>query len=221
MLVAALLWGVFGSVPILLHADGILIREGSVRTVDAPVAGAIQAVDVRAGDAVEAGQAVAQIAESERGRTTSVTSPYTGRVLEVRQAAGNRVTLGAGLLTVERPDGDLEAVLYLPPARATGLQPGMEARISPGAGHRQERGLLPGRVRSVGSFPSSRAAMRQLLGSDELVDMFSTAGPPIEVRVSLTASDVTGGPANGTLCSVDVVTAQEAPISLVLGLGGR
>src|SRR3954453_18303726 len=87
MLVAALLWGVFGSVPMLIHADGILIREGSVRTVDAPIAGEVQAVDVRAGDAVEAGQAVARIVEIEGGRATAVTSPYAGRVLEVRQAA--------------------------------------------------------------------------------------------------------------------------------------
>src|SRR4051794_23785529 len=64
VLVAALFWAVFGSVPVLLHADGILIRAGSVRIVEAPAAGALQALLVGTGDEVQQGQMVAQLVEA-------------------------------------------------------------------------------------------------------------------------------------------------------------
>ena len=88
LLAAALLWAMFGSVPTLVRGEGVLIREGSVRTIEAPVAGELETLTVRAGDVVQAGQALARIVEPSSRQVTTVTSPYAGRVLEVRATPG-------------------------------------------------------------------------------------------------------------------------------------
>src|SRR3954463_12192135 len=58
LLVAALLWGLFGSVPTLVRSDGVLIRDGSLQTVDASAVGEVKELFARAGDDVARDQVI-------------------------------------------------------------------------------------------------------------------------------------------------------------------
>jgi HlyD family secretion protein len=61
LLAAALLWGVFGSVPTETTGEGILLRQGGVSDLVAAGAGQVEEVEVKVGDVIEKGQVVAKI----------------------------------------------------------------------------------------------------------------------------------------------------------------
>ena len=191
VLVAALVWAVYGSVPTLVKAQGVLIREGSLQSVDAPVAGELRELLVNAGDDVVREQLVARIYQAVDDRTVVVTSPYAGRVMDVRVTRGNLVGAGTALLSLEQPGRSLEAVLYLPPIDGTKLLPGMEVQLSPASVKREEHGLLLGRVSAVSAFPATISGMKRVLGSEELAKALSDKAPPIEVHVELVRNPTT------------------------------
>jgi len=174
-----------------VKAQGVLIREGSLQSVDAPAAGELRELLVNAGDDVVREQLVARIYQAVDDRTVVVTSPYAGRVVDVRVTRGNLVGAGTALLSLEQPGRSLEAVLYLPPIDGTKLLPGMEVQLSPASVKREEHGLLLGRVSAVSAFPATISGMKRVLGSEELAKALSDKAPPIEVHVELVRNPTT------------------------------
>src|SRR5262245_38035136 len=81
LLLAAIGWGLYGSVPTIVRGQGILIRDGSLQTVDAPAAGQVKDVFFKVGDEVQKDQVVARVVQPGDDRSVVVTSPYTGFVL--------------------------------------------------------------------------------------------------------------------------------------------
>jgi hypothetical protein len=191
LLVMAVAWGLYGSVPTLVRGQGILIRDGSLQSVVAPDGGLVKDLLVRVGDDVARDQIVARLLQPSENRTVYVTSPHAGRVLEARVTEGNMVASGTPLLSVEQPGRSLEAILYLPPADAKRLAPGMPVQLAPASVKREEYGLLLGRVATVGAYPATPAGMQRVLGSEELVRTLAASGPPVEVRVELERNPAT------------------------------
>ena len=73
-------WGLFGSVPTLVHGQGILIRDGALQSVVASDGGLVKELLVRVGDDVARDQIMARLLQPAEGRAVYVTSPYAGRV---------------------------------------------------------------------------------------------------------------------------------------------
>ena len=167
-----------------------MIRAGSVRTIDAPTAGPLQTLLVAVGDEIRPGQIIASVLAADAHELT-ISSPVAGRVMELRAGPGDHVEPGDSLLSLEQPGGSLEAILYLPPADAARVQPGMEVQLAPTSVKKDEHGLLLGRVATVGSLPASLAGMRQALGSAELAAGFAASGPKSEVRIELERNPAT------------------------------
>ena len=222
VLVAAAIWGVYGSVPTLVRGQGVLIREGSLQSVDAPVAGELRDLLVSPGDDVVREQVVARIYQAVEDRTVVVASPYVGRVVDVRITRGNLVGAGTTLLNVEQPGRSLEAVLYLPPADGTRILPGMEVQLSPASVKKEEYGLLIGHVSAVGAFPATILGMRRVLGSEELAKALSDKAPPIEVHVELVRNPTTisGYQWTSTLSTLASIVVGLLPGPLVAVLPG-
>ena len=65
ILLTALVWGIFGSIPNTTSGEGILIRSGGVQTISHPTGGQITDIRVEAGDTVKRGDVVARIAQPE------------------------------------------------------------------------------------------------------------------------------------------------------------
>jgi HlyD family secretion protein len=61
LLLAAIGWGVFGSIPTVSQGDGILLRQGGISDLVSNAAGQVQEVLVSIGDVIEKGQPVARI----------------------------------------------------------------------------------------------------------------------------------------------------------------
>ena len=232
VILAAIMWGIFGSIPVQVTGQGILLSAGGIHDVVSPGAGLIISMPVSAGDVVQAGQIIATL-DDGGGSPTPVTSPYAGRVLEIKVDHGTSVERGTSLISIEglnqQGHVDLVAVLYVAPAEGKKIQPGMQAQISPSTVRREEYGYMLGRVTAVGQFPATSQGMLRVLGNAELVKSLSAGGTPIEVQVELERStqntsgyawSAQSGPPNGvdsgTLCDAWITLSEVRPISLVL-----
>ncbi len=218
VLLMALVWGINGRIPITMEQQGLLVRPGSLRNAVALNSGQVSEVKVKPGDIIEPGQAVASLLAPSANAPEQITSPFGGRVLAVTVGPGDLLERGATVLTLEPIDNRLELVMYVPVDQVNTVRPGAEVQISPPGISREEYGFLRGKVRSVADYPSTATAMRQTLGTDELVETFSGDTAVVEVRVDLErAGDLPGRYAwstehglqvelrSGMVCDVDVI----------------
>jgi HlyD family secretion protein len=65
LLLTAVFWGVFGSIPTEAAGEGILLRRGGVSNLVAPESGQVQEILVAVGDEIRKGQVVARIRQEE------------------------------------------------------------------------------------------------------------------------------------------------------------
>lgn len=167
---------------------------------------------------------------------SSLRSPYSGRVLELRGGGvGVLVDVGSTLMTLE-PDapggvGALEVVVFAPPGEGKNVRPGMEVQVSPANVRPEEAGFLAATVHSVADYPSSRQGIMRVLQNERLVEQLSAGGAPIKVVADLLPDPAAPsgfrwssgrGPKQridaGTLCEAGITLERRAPITLVLPL---
>jgi HlyD family secretion protein len=65
LLLTAVAWGTFGSIPTLAQGEGILLRSGGVASVVAAVDGQVEDILVGVGDVIRKGQVIARIRQEE------------------------------------------------------------------------------------------------------------------------------------------------------------
>lgn len=65
LLVTVTLWGIFGSIPEKVAAQGILLRRGGINDVPAPAAGQVAEIAVTEGEEVKAGDVLVRIAQPD------------------------------------------------------------------------------------------------------------------------------------------------------------
>jgi HlyD family secretion protein len=168
--------------------------------------------------------------EQDLATTSKVVSPYTGQVLELKVYRGSAVSDGTPMVSIQPDAGNLEALVYLSAVEAKDVKPGMSAQISPGTVRREEYGFMTGNVAFVADYPATPVAMMSVLGNDPLVQSITAAGPVTEVRIDLDSAPTPSGfkwssrdgpplrISGGTLCSVQIVTQHDRPITLVVPL---
>jgi biotin carboxyl carrier protein len=162
-----------------------------------------------------------------------ITSAVDGKVVEVRAMVGEHVSAGHPVVALEvASEGgkELEALLYFDAQTGKQLEPGMTIELVPSVVRKERSGVLLGRVRSVESYPSTRAGMMGALRNEQLVNLFiqSAGGAPIAVRAELVQDKSTpsgyrwssgSGPTvtltSGTQCAAAVITRTHRPIALV------
>jgi HlyD family secretion protein len=170
--------------------------------------------------------------ESELRTTSEVTSPYTGRVLEVVVEQGSMVTRGNPILTVDltgKAVKGLEAIIYIPSVHGKKIRPGMEVQIAPSTVKKEEFGYLLGTVTYVSDFPVTPQGMQRVLKNEQLVSSLSGDDAPYEIHADLlpdpdnmstyrwTSSE--GPPIriqSGTVASAGVVVERRKPILMVI-----
>jgi HlyD family secretion protein len=166
--------------------------------------------------------------EDQMANQSSIASPYDGQVIEMKAVPGSLVAAGSPILSIQPQGNTLEVLVYLPSLQAKAVQPGMEAEISPSTVKREEFGFIRGKVVYAGEFPASFDALMRNFQNETLVRSIMAGGPVTELRVTLErdSSSMSGykwsssrGPAitisSGTLCTVQVITRQQPPVSLL------
>lgn len=166
---------------------------------------------------------------------TSVNSPYSGRVVELKVKLGELVDRGSSLFTlIPTEDGkdevnDLTAVIYVPPGDGKQIRVGMPVALSPSTAPREEFGFLMGKVRWVAEVPSTPEGMAYTLKNKQLVQTLSNNAAPIEIAVDLERDPATfsgykwsssRGPNikinGGTLTQADVEVRDLPLLSLII-----
>jgi HlyD family secretion protein len=141
---------------------------------------------------------------------SSVTTPYEGRVAELKVNPGELVERGTALFTlmprnseiptVETPPGDgagkaemgpLVAVLYVAPSFGKQVRPGATVEVAVSTARREEYGFVIGRVRSVAEIPSTAEGMQRVLKNKQLVQTMSNNAAPFEIVADLFADPAT------------------------------
>lgn len=178
----------------------------------------------------EAERRVAEL-EARAARGAVVTAPETGRVTEIKQLPGAQLSAGQAVLALQTGGETLEVVMFVPPADGKAIRPGMPVQISPSTAPRESFGTLTGELVSVSDFPVSSDGIRAIVDNPGLVESFVQAGPPFlaRVRIDRDPSSTSGyhwtsskgsdlALSAGTLASVEVETATERPIDMVIPL---
>ncbi|HVY70696.1 MAG TPA: NHLP bacteriocin system secretion protein, partial [Verrucomicrobiae bacterium] len=167
--------------------------------------------------------------ESELSVTTTLVSPREGRVIEVAAKPGDLLATGTSIFNLEAEGSDLEAVMYLNASDGKRVSPGMTIQIAPGSYRVEEHGYMIGKVKFVADYPATRQSMMSVLENEQLVQRLSGSDAPITLYATIVKDPKTPsgfrwsssqGPPNqihsGTLCSANIVVAEQRPITLVI-----
>jgi HlyD family secretion protein len=158
----------------------------------------------------------------------NVVSPYGGEVLEVKVSPGATVAMGDPILSMQPDVQDLQVLIFLPAAQAKDVHSGMDAKISPSSVKPEEFGFIRGRVVYVSDFPDTPAELMRNFQNEVLVRALTNDGPVTELRIEMQRNPKTPsgyewssakGPSlmlsGGTLCTAEVITRWQKPITLV------
>ncbi len=181
------------------------------------IPGYVVAMDIVIGSAVQSGSPVCTLSQTERLFELSAGDA---------KADGEEIPELNGSVKSENV-----VICYVPLPEGKKIGKGMEAMVYPSTINRQETGHIDGTVIEVADYVTSMEDVKNRLGDSSLVQAFTGSGPVVMVTVELeedpaTASgykwsgkkgaEVTLAP--GTMVSVDVVTEEKAPITMLLPL---
>lgn len=187
--------------------------------------------DERAGVELEIAEARRELAmlKVEQKRSAVVSSPFEGRVIEVKANRGMLVARDASLVSLERDatrSGEVEVVMFVAASDGKKIPPGAETHVIPATVKREEKGHLLGNVRFISDYPATPQSLIATLGNEELVREIANVAAPFEIRVDLRkdsrgyqwsrASADRPPLLPGTLCSGEILVRRERPIGFVI-----
>jgi len=181
-----------------------------------------------------------KIAEAERSvedltlelsRKTQVTTPYTGRILEVLVEQGAVAGSGEPVFRLDlegRMIKGLEAVIFVPSGLGKRIRVGMPVLVAPATIKKEEYGMMKATVTSVSDFPATAKGMQRVLKNEKLVEALSRSDTPYEVHADLIVdpsspsryrwSSSQGPPQeirSGTLAAAQIAVDHRRPIQLL------
>jgi HlyD family secretion protein len=160
-----------------------------------------------------------------------VPAPRPGRVVQAMRAPGDLVRRGTPVAVVsDAGDGLMRCYAFFPLADGKRARAGMRARVEPSVADRERFGVIRGSVREVEPVVGTRDSLARIINSPEVAaDIERRYGGIVSGVIDLdldpstpTGLRWTGGTgypqplSAGTLCDVDVVTEEVAPITLFI-----
>ncbi|MFI0937498.1 HlyD family efflux transporter periplasmic adaptor subunit [Streptomyces sp. NPDC021020] len=182
-------WAAVGTVQSTVRLEGVLVHGDGPRPVASSVAGTVLSVAVAPGDAVRAGQQVAEVALAGGG-TRAVRAPAAGNVLGIAAAPGTVLSPGTPVVALDSGAGGLRAWMFLGSDRGFPVAQG--AAVSAQLSSDRSAVSVSGEVRSVGSYPITSADVSRMLGGLPASLAVRGQGPFRLVTVDLHAAQVAG-----------------------------
>jgi HlyD family secretion protein len=164
-------------------------------------------------------------------QAATLTSPYKGRVIEIKAGNGMLVGQGSPVVTVELESsqaGTVQAIIYVPVGEGRKVRTKMEAQVVPSTVKREQHGYVRAVVNYVSDYPATPQSMMMLLQNDALVRDLAGSTPPTEIRATLNTADTHSGYqwssaqgpavklASGTVCNAEITVETQRPLSLVI-----
>ena len=218
LLVAFVLWGVFGTVTDRVEYSGLIFPHHGTDDVTMEAPGTITKMYVHTGDSVAVGQLIARV--QTQGVDSMVYSTLTGTVLFTKQEREHFEPLEplVSMVCEEKVDHTVHTMLvaYVDMETQHNLREGMEAQVWPKGDKRDEIGHVRGVITSIDRYPTPREEIVNQLKSTAMAEaLFSMQESAWQVIIELnhTPQDSTqydwsfGQPHNvdmgvGTYCNV-------------------
>ena len=119
-----------------------------------------------------------------------IRSKAGGEVMQLMVSAGTAVGFGTPVLSVaaDQSAQSMKNLCYFSVKDGKKIEPGMRIQVTPSTVKRERYGSIIGKVTSVSSFPVSREAVVNIVGSKELALALAGRGAMIEVETELETS---------------------------------
>jgi len=116
-----------------------------------------------------------------------IRSKSGGKVMQLMVSAGTAVGFGTPVLSVaaDQSTQSMKNLCYFSVKDGKKIKPNMTIQITPSTVKRERYGSIVGKVVSVSSFPVSREAAMNIVGSKELAFALTGEGAMIEVKTEL------------------------------------
>ena len=231
---AVIAWSFMGSIPNTIAAPGVLVYSYNTNTLFSPAYGTVKEVFVGQGDLVEEETPVMEIL-NPMGEVLTISSDQSGIISGCLISKNQTITPNAELFRLSPvTENDLSLVCYVDQNTAKQLENGMEVSIYLNAIDSGTYGHMKAEITNVDRYVSSGDAMAELLGEDgQLAAMLTQNGPVAAVTCELMADENTESgyyfsSAKGTevelnggeLATVQIVMAEQTPISMVFPMFG-
>jgi multidrug efflux pump subunit AcrA (membrane-fusion protein) len=245
LVVAALIWSVFGRLPVEVSGSGVLLPEGGMTRAQTPVAGLVATLQVRPGERVRQGQVIGTVSQGgpsrlgagPAGKSVEIASPCDGTVIQNLAEVGSYVRPGAALTLLSQGDSrGLQAWVFVPFENSVAVEVGMPVYLSLQSVAPEENGYLQGSVKTVGRFPITEDLLVQTFGDDPRWISYLLGGNDpralIEVELRRAPGSPSGyswtvgnGPStdlvNGMICSAAVRVSFAKPIQSAIPKSGK
>lgn len=223
VLVIAILWACFSTIPTTEHSPGFLLPQGGLDTIQAPAAGEVRLLALKQDGRVADGQSLGVI-RTPAGTDVPIRSAVGGTVTETDAARGTDVSVGEQLALVQPSGRPTVIYTYLPVETASSIKVGTKARIRFAGGVGATYGDAIGTVQSVGRFATTRARLEFVLHGSVTSAQPKLKVPTAEVVIKLDRSTKTAsglvwasghGPPSvrvGTPAAVELILGSRHPI---------
>ncbi|MDP6735264.1 MAG: NHLP bacteriocin system secretion protein, partial [Nitrospinaceae bacterium] len=116
-----------------------------------------------------------------------IRSKSGGKVMQLMVSAGTAVGFGTPVLSVaaDQSTQSMKNLCYFSVKDGKKIKPNMTIQVTPSTVKRERYGSIVGKVVSVSSFPVSREAAMNIVGSKELAFALTGQGAMIEVKTEL------------------------------------
>ena len=225
MMVVAVLWCIFGTVPEVVHGRGVIINIDKIESIKYPGTGIVENIFISHGERVYNGQVIARIDQQQ------VIANSSGVVMEIPLRKGDYIQPGTTIAVIDTADVDMpiEALVYFSGTDGKKLKPGMKIGLVPSTVKQEEYGYIVGIIMEVSAFPVSDNYLHASLQNTALVNTFRQIMNPIEVKVSIVPDpqsfsgykwSSSNGPqqkiGSGFMCDASVITESRRPVSILI-----
>ena len=188
LLVAFVVWGVFGTVSDRVQYCGLIFPHHGTDDVTLDSSGVITKMYVHTGDSLQQGQLVARVLIGEKDSV--IRSAIEGTVMHTKQ---ERETFGpleplVSVVCEHKPNQSVHTMLvsYVNMETHHSLKEGMEAQVWPIGDDRDETGYVRGVITSIDRYPTPQAEIINQLKSTPMAEaLFDMQGPAWQVIIEL------------------------------------
>lgn len=226
LLFLALVWAIFGRIPVGLDGRGVIVAGSGIAPVVASSEGTLIELPGHVGDVVSQGAAVARM-RTTAGDIVALRAPVTGTLAQRSPQLGSFVRSGDAIATIQPSGANPTAIVFVPVETDRRVAAGMAVRLSPADARPDVFGFLRGHVTYAAPFPASPDRIKAALQNDAVAAGFPPDVPLREVHIALDVDPngnlIWSGLQNsgrslspGTPCYATIVVEERAPMSFLL-----
>ena len=227
IIVAAIVWSVFGTLPTTATVNGIVVNPASTGAVYSEYAGTVSEIVKEAGDSIKDGDEIAKI-KTASGEILTIKATQSGTLTNLLVTVDAPVYAGAEIARyTPSVNQDQIVVCYVPASTAKQLKKDMQVLVYPSSVDSQKYGHMEAWIESVGEYAATTSNLWYVVGADNLVaEQFVANGPVVSVICRIKTDTTTDSGfywtsesakdlviSNGSFVSAKIVTDECAPIT--------